>query len=43
LARSISGSKGGGGRKPARGAKAATKKPAAKKSAAKKPAAKKKD
>jgi DNA topoisomerase-1 len=35
--------KGGGGRKPARGAKAATKKPAAKKSAAKKPAAKKKD
>jgi DNA topoisomerase-1 len=33
----------GGGRKPARGAKAATKKPAAKKSAAKKPAAKKKD
>jgi DNA topoisomerase-1 len=35
--------KGGGGRKPARGAKAATKKPAAKKAAAKKPAAKKKD
>ncbi|EHK55194.1 type I DNA topoisomerase [Allomesorhizobium alhagi] len=35
--------KGGGGRKPARGAKAATKKPAAKKSAARKPAAKKKD
>jgi DNA topoisomerase-1 len=33
----------GGGRKPARGAKAATKKPAAKKSAAKKPAAKKKE
>jgi DNA topoisomerase-1 len=35
--------KGGGGRKPARGAKAAAKKPAAKKSAAKKPAATIKD
>jgi DNA topoisomerase-1 len=35
--------KGGGGRKPARGAKVATKKPAAKKSAAKKPAPKKKE